>query len=164
MVMDYTRSIDIDWYMSASGVAVSHARPRSMPRITSFTPEPLTESSASEQSKPSPLTESHSTALVPEIGSSDALIHRLREDLLQIGGVEHLYIARDRDTIDVWTIIPRRDLNLVRRIAEAERTITRDYVSRVGSPAFFFDFHTLYRGHHNPTDLIPMKAIELTRM
>lgn len=162
-MIDYTYSLDMKWFMLASVVAVRQAPPYSIPETTSFAPRPFSESSASELSTPSPLAENHSTALVAESGSSDAWIHRLREELLQIGGVEHLYIARDRDTIDVWTIVPRRDLNLVRRIAEAERTIMRDYVSRVGSPAFFFDFHTLYRGHHNPTDLVPMRAIELPR-
>ena len=144
--------------------------PRVQPYRPSFSPSPLADSSVFEQGSPSPRVENRSTnqiadrSLIIAPNSSDAWIHLLREELLGIGGVESMYMARDGNTIDVWVIIPRRDLSCVRMVAEAERSVMRSFVSRQGEPPFFFDFHTIYRGSHNHSELVPLRAIQLPRL
>lgn len=93
---------------------------------------------------------------------SDEWIERTRSRLFQIDGVESLYMTRDENTVDIWVIIPGRDFDLVRRIAEAQRAIGRDFVTTERAPVFSFDFHTMYRGEHREDEMVPSRAILLS--
>ena len=92
---------------------------------------------------------------------SDYLTSLLRDALFSINGIESIHLARDETTIDVWIVIPERDIGLVRKIAETERSLMSHFVNHRRDPLFYFDFHTVYRGTNDLQDLIPRKTIEI---
>ena len=94
---------------------------------------------------------------------SDSWIRLLRDDLFAVQGIESIHVARDDTTLDVWVIIPRRDINVVRSIAETERAIMARFINHQRDPIFFFDFHTMYRESNQPSELVPLRAIEIPR-
>ena len=106
---------------------------------------------------------SHMDLIMGEPQSSDAWICLLRDGLFPIQGVETIHFTRDETTVDVWVIIPKRDIGLVRRIAEAERKIMSMFVSHQRDPLFHFDFHTVYRGSNQVEELLPRSAVSIPR-
>ena len=96
-----------------------------------------------------------------ELQSTDAWISRLRNALLSIEGIESMHLAIDDNTIDVWVIIPKRDVDLVRKVSETERTVMSQLINRQPDASFHFDFHTVYRESQKVSDLIPGRAIKI---
>ena len=95
--------------------------------------------------------------------SSDAWICLLRDALFSIQGIESMHLARDETTIDVWTVIPKRDIGLVRKIAEIQRDLMSQFINHQREPLFYFDFHTVYRESNALHELIPLRAIRIPR-
>lgn len=94
---------------------------------------------------------------------SDSWISLLRDELFAVHGIESIHIARDDTTLDVWVIIPERDIKVVRSIAETERAIMARFINHQRDPIFFFDFHTMYRESNQTNELVPLRAIEIPR-
>ena len=94
---------------------------------------------------------------------SDAWIRLLRGNLFSIQGIESMHLARDETTIDVWVVIPKRDIGLVRKIAETEREIMSQFINHQRDPLFYFDFHTVYMESSRVEELVPRSAIEIPR-
>ena len=106
---------------------------------------PYTSSDLMESHEPTGNVQSDTGTFFKTDERSDGWIIRLREDLYAIHGVERVYMERQNDTINIWTLIPNRDLGLVRRISMAQRRIMQDFVGQQANPKFLFDFHTIYR-------------------
>lgn len=107
-------------------------------------------------------TEPNSTPAVQLVtGPSDTWVELLRSDLFQIQGVESVHFAKEGSAIDVWAIIPHRDLDKVRKIASVQRDIMRHFVAMEQEPEFFFDFHTMYRESRPTNELVPLRAVQL---
>ena len=98
-----------------------------------------------------------------ESQDSDAWIRLLRDNLFSIQGIESMHLARDETTIDIWVVIPKRDIVLVRKIAESEREIMSQFINHQRDSLFFFDFHTVYMESSRVEELVPRSAIEIPR-
>ena len=105
----------------------------------------------------------HAELPMKESQYSDAWIRLLRDDLFSIQGIESMYLARDETNVDVWVVIPKRDIDLVRKIAETEREIMSQFFNHQRDPIFYFDFHTVYMESSRVEELVPRSAIEIPR-
>ena len=103
----------------------------------------------------------HFGLAMEQFRESDAWISLLRQALFSLQGIESMHLARDDNTIDVWVVIPKRDIGLVRKIAETEREFMAQFVNPRCDPLFYFDFHTVYRESHDVSELVPRRAIEI---
>ena len=86
----------------------------------------------------------------------------IREGLHSIPSVEDIFISIEGSDVDVWVVIPERDLAILHQIVEAEGELFDTLVSGENSP-FLMDFHIIYRRGRNIEDLAPTKAIRLPR-
>ena len=92
----------------------------------------------------------------------DGWIALVREALFSIPLVEHIFVSIEDSGVDVWVVIPERDLAILHQIVEAEGELFDTLVSGE-SPPFLMDFHIIYRRSRNIEDLAPTKAIRLPR-
>lgn len=92
---------------------------------------------------------------------SDARIRLLGDRLFAIRDVESLHLSRSETTIDVWVVIPKRDIDAVRRIAETERELMSHFISHQSDHLLYFDFHTVYRESNRVEELVPPEAIAI---
>ena len=86
----------------------------------------------------------------------------IAEKLYAIPGVESVYIGIERDHIDVWTVIPHRDVPTMEQVYQAEEDIY-DTFSPAEQVSLFFDFHIIYRNGSDEKDLLPRQAIQMSR-
>ena len=92
----------------------------------------------------------------------DGWIALIREKLYSNPVVEDIFIdIEDRD-VDVWVVIPERDLSILHQIVEAEGKLFDTLVSGE-DPPFLIEFHVIYRCGRNIGDLAPTRAIPLPR-
>ena len=92
----------------------------------------------------------------------DGWISRIREELYANPSVEDIFVSIEDSYVDVWVVIPERDLVILHQIVEKEGELFKTLVSGE-NPAFFMDFHIIYRHGRNIEELAPTKAIRLPR-
>lgn len=86
----------------------------------------------------------------------------IKEGLYSIPSVEDIFVSIGGSDVDVWVVIPERDLAILHQIVEMEWELTKLFVSGE-NPAFLVDFHIIYRSGRNVEDLAPTTAIRLLR-
>ena len=86
----------------------------------------------------------------------------VREELYSNPSVEDIFISIEDSDVDVWVVIPKRDLAILHQIVETEGKLFQALVS-TESPTFLIDFHIIYRCGRNIEELAPTKAIRLLR-
>jgi len=94
--------------------------------------------------------------------STDGWLSRVREALYSNPSVEDIFFSIEYNNVDVWVVIPERDLSILHQIVEREWELIKTFVSGK-SPAFLFDFHIIYRCGRNIDELAPTRAIRLPR-
>ncbi len=77
-------------------------------------------------------------------------------------GGSHLFVSIEDNDVDVWVVIPERDLTILHQIVEREGELFDTLVSGE-SPPFLIDFHIIYRCGRNLEDLAPTRATRLPR-
>ena len=92
----------------------------------------------------------------------DGWLSRIREELYSNPSVEDIFVSIEDSNIDVWVVIPKRDLAILHRIVETEWELIKMLVSGE-SPPFLVDFHIIYRCGRDIEDLAPTKAIRVPR-
>lgn len=92
--------------------------------------------------------------------SADGLIRYVRDEIYSIQSIESLYIDIKEGNIDIWVVIPKRDIAVVRQIAEGKGRIIRLFASSE-HPPFTLDFHVIYRDGRNEEDLLTKQAIRV---
>ena len=92
----------------------------------------------------------------------DGWIALVRETLFSIPLVEHIFVSIEDDNVDVWVVIPQRDITVLDQLADIEWELLETFVSGE-HPAFLMDFHVIYRCDRNIEDLAPTRAIRLPR-
>lgn len=92
----------------------------------------------------------------------DGWIPRIQEELYLEPSVESVYVSIEEGNVDFWVVIPKRDIQTVRRIAESQTRIM-DMFCGTDKPMFFIDFHVIYRNGHDEEELIPKLAIRLPK-
>ena len=92
----------------------------------------------------------------------DGWLSLIREQLYSNPSVEDIFVSIEGNDVDVWVVIPERDLAILHQIVEAEGELFNTLVSGENSP-FLMDFHIIYRCGRNIEDLAPTKAIRLPR-
>ncbi len=86
----------------------------------------------------------------------------LKKELYANPSVEDIFVDIEDDDVDVWVVIPERDLSILHQIVEAEGKLFETLFSGE-NPPFLVDFHIIYRCNRNVEDLAPTKAIRLPR-
>ncbi len=92
----------------------------------------------------------------------DGWIALIRKELYANPSVEDIFYSIEDNNVDVWVVIPERNLNVLHQIAEREWELTKILVSGENRP-FLVDFHIIYRYGRNVEDLKPTRAIRLPR-
>lgn len=86
----------------------------------------------------------------------------IRDGLYSIPSVEDIFISIEGSDVDVWVVIPERDLAILHQITEKEIDLFKTLVSGE-SPPFLIDSHIIYRCGRNLEDLAPTRAFRLPR-
>jgi len=86
----------------------------------------------------------------------------VKERLYSNPAVEDIFVDIEDDDVDVWVVIPKRDLDILHRIIEVEGDLFDTLVSGE-NPPFLIDFHIIYRCGRNLEELAPTRAIRLPR-
>ncbi len=159
---------DTDWYLSVSKIEV---------KAVSSAIEVDLLNSATKQSIPKdwlPIIfmeyeESPPVIIVNNKGGFDSSdqdvngwISLIRKGLYSIPSVEDIFVSIEGSDVDVWVVIPERDLAILHQIVEMEWELIKPFVSGE-NPAFLVDFHIIYRCGRNIEDLAPTRAIRLLR-
>jgi len=76
--------------------------------------------------------------------------------------VEDIFVSIEGSDVDVWVVIPKRDLSVLSQIVEEEEQIIEMLVSGE-NPALLIDFHVIYRCGRNIEDLVSNRAIRLPK-
>ncbi len=92
----------------------------------------------------------------------DGWIALIREELYANPAVEDIFVTIEGNDVDVWVVIPERDLVTLKQIVEKEGTLLNTLVSGK-SPPFLIDFHAIYRCGRNVEELAPTEAIRLPK-
>lgn len=83
-----------------------------------------------------------------------------REALYGFKEVESVYYTIDNELIDVWVVIPERELSLLRQIIDVEMKFLDKFDAEKRSRRTF-DFHIIYRSGAPESSLIPSGAVRL---
>ena len=86
----------------------------------------------------------------------------LREELYSNPSVEDIFVSIEDSDVDVWVVIPQRDLAALDQLADIEWGLLEMLVSGE-YPAFLIDFHVIYRCGRNIEELVSNRAIRLPR-
>ncbi len=92
----------------------------------------------------------------------DGWLSRIREELYSNPSVEDIFVSIEDNNVDVWVVIPKRDISVLRQLVEGEGRILEMLVSGE-HPAFLIDFHIIYRSGRNVEQLAPTRAIRLPK-
>ena len=93
---------------------------------------------------------------------ADGWLSRIREELYSIPSVEDIFVSIEDSDVDVWVVIPERDLAVLHQLASIEWKMLKIFVSGA-HPPFLIDFHVIYRCGRNADDLVPTRTIRLPR-
>ena len=86
----------------------------------------------------------------------------IREQLYSNSSVEDIFVSIEDSDVDVWVVIPKRDISIIRQLVEIEGRMLEMLVSGE-HPAFLIDFHVIYRCGRNIEELVSNRAIRLPR-
>jgi len=92
----------------------------------------------------------------------DGWIALIREELYANPSVEDIFVSIEDNNVDVWVVIPKRDISVLRQLVEDEGRIVEMLVSGE-HPPFLIDFHIIYRSGRNLEELAPTRAIRLPK-
>jgi len=92
----------------------------------------------------------------------DGWLSRIRHGLYASPSVEDIFVDVEDGDVDVWVVIPQRDLAVLDQLADIEWGLLEMFVSGE-HPVFLIDFHVIYRCGRNIEDLAPTRAIRLSR-
>ena len=100
----------------------------------------------------------------PDISNQcvDGWIALIREELYANPSVEDIFVSIEDNSVDVWVVIPERDLTVLDQLADIEWKLLEMFVSGE-HPVFLADFHVIYRCGCNVEHLAPTRAIRLLR-
>ena len=92
----------------------------------------------------------------------DGWLSHIREELYSNPSVEDVFVSIEDNNVDVWVVIPERNLTVLDQLADIEWELLEMFVSGE-HPVFLLDFHIIYRCGRNLEDLAPTRAIRLPR-
>lgn len=111
---------------------------------------------------PSPMSADNSIGFDSSDQCVNGWLSLIREELYSIPSVEDIFVSIEDSDVDVWVVIPERDLAILHQITEKEIDLFKTLVSGE-SPPFLIDFHIIYRCGRNVEELAPTRAIRLPR-
>jgi hypothetical protein len=86
----------------------------------------------------------------------------VKEEMYSISGIESIYVSIDGESVDIWILIPERDIDLVQRIIEKENRIIDRFINE-GQTKYLFDFHVLYKCQATESELVPANSIKIPK-
>ena len=103
-----------------------------------------------------------SSDTVPSDQTVNGWIAYVREEFYSVPEVEAIYVTIEENDVDIWLLIPNRDIGLVRRLAEREMELLNRFAT-LERPLFLFEFHIVYRCGALESQFVPQRAIRLPR-
>lgn len=79
---------------------------------------------------------------------------RLRDELYSIPGVEGVYTSFSDDILDIWVLIPDRDLDLVRQVSGVQQKLLQE-LPILANEELYLDIHVIYRAGRAAEELVP---------
>jgi len=92
----------------------------------------------------------------------DGWIALISEKLYSNPSVEDIFVSIEDNNVDVWVVIPNRDIAVLDQLANIEWELLEMFVSGE-YPVFLIDFHIIYRCGRNIEELVSSRAIRLPR-
>jgi hypothetical protein len=86
----------------------------------------------------------------------------VKEEIYSISEIESIYVSIDGESIDIWILIPERDIDLVQRIIEKENRSIDRFINE-GQTKYLFDFHVLYQCQATESELVPANSIKIPK-
>lgn len=111
---------------------------------------------------PSPMSADNTIGFDASDQCVDGWIALIREELYANPSVEDIFVSIEGSDVDVWVVIPERDLAALDQLADIEWKLLEMFVSGE-HPVFLIDFHVIYRCGRNIGDLVPTMAVRLPR-
>lgn len=112
--------------------------------------------------EPVPIQTQTSRSMMLLDQQKDGWISYIREVIYAVAEIEKVYVEIADKQVDVWVIIPKRDIAVVRQIVERQGEIVRAFAS-VEDPPFLLDFHVVYRNGRDESLFVPELAIRLSK-
>ncbi len=100
--------------------------------------------------------------IVESFSHIDGWLSLIRQELYSNPTVEDIFVNIEGGDVDVWVVIPERDLAVLDQLADIEWELLELFVSGE-QPVFLIDFHIIYRCGRDIEDLAPTKALRLLR-
>ena len=94
--------------------------------------------------------------------SVNGWIALIKQELYSVSLVEDIFIGIEDSDVDVWVVIPERDIAALTQLSNIEWELLKMFVSGE-HPVFLIDFHIVYRCGRNAEDLVPTRTIRLPR-
>jgi len=110
----------------------------------------------------SPIGVAYTVGIDSSDQSTNGWIALVREKLYSNHSVEDIFVSIEDNNVDIWVVIPERDLAVLDQLADTEWGLLEMLVSGE-HPPFLIDFHVIYRCGRDIEDLAPTKAIKLRR-
>lgn len=94
-------------------------------------------------------------------GINGCLSH-IAEGLYLLPSVEAIYVTIEESEIDIWVVLPERDITILKEIVEKELELSRPLIAG-GTQVFLIDFHVIYRCGRGIKDIAPTRAIRIPK-
>lgn len=89
-------------------------------------------------------------------------IEYIRGSFYGIEQVESIYYKADKEKVDVWIMIPDRNLPLLRKLIDVEMDVLDKFEAESDS-LYIFEFHIIYRCGAKETSLTPSGAVPIMK-
>jgi len=94
------------------------------------------------------------------VRTKDECIAFVKEEMYSISEIKSIYISIDGESIDIWILIPDRNINLIDRIIEKENKIIDRFIHD-GQTKYLFEFHVLYMCQTDESEITPSNSIKI---
>ena len=97
-----------------------------------------------------------------QLPRKDDCIAFVKDEMYSISEIESIYISIDGESIDIWILIPDRDINLVSKIIEKENNIIDRFINE-RQTKYIFEFHVIYKCQADESSLVPTNSIKISK-
>ena len=95
---------------------------------------------------------------------TDSWLHRISETVYANPAVEALFVSNGEEAVrDYWVVIPERDIALVRELISDQQDKVLSLFAQTENVPFQLDFHIVYKNGRDVKDLIPSRAIFVSK-
>ena len=89
-------------------------------------------------------------------------ISYIKDQFYKISEIQSIYYSINDKDVDIWILIPKRDIVLLRRLVDLEIKVLETFTYG-GESLFRLEFHIVYCNHTDEKMLVPSKALYLQK-